>query len=218
MRVLLGCERSGIVREEFRKRGHDAWSCDLVPADDGSLYHIQGDVLDAIRQGWDLGIFFPPCTGMSLSGNGTYGRGKPKHAERLKAISWTGDMVKLARKHCGKVGVENPRSMLCKALGKRTQEIQPWQFGHMEQKATWLWLYGLPALTTTQNVYDAMMKLPLKDRQRVWWMGKKATRGVERSVTYAGVAGAMADQWGDTAVDPRVPELIGLWIMDQNST
>ena len=103
MRVLVACEYSGVVREAFRKLGHDAWSCDLLPCDDDSIYHYQGDCWPIIEQGWDLIIMHPPCTALAVSGNRHYGKGKPKHEERIKAIEWTLALYEHAKDHATSV-------------------------------------------------------------------------------------------------------------------
>lgn len=186
MRVLVGCEYGGKVREAFRKLGHDAWSCDLLPADDGSEYHIQGDVTPVIRQGWDIIIIHPPCTALAVSGNRWYGTGMPKHQDRLNSIRWTVGLWELAQRHA-RVGacMENPVGVL---PVKPTQYVQPWQFGHGETKKTGLWLDRLPALTPTDIVEGR--------EQRIWKLPPSADRWKIRSETFQGIADAMADQWG----------------------
>ncbi|MDP2284319.1 MAG: DNA cytosine methyltransferase [Pseudohongiella sp.] len=183
-RVLISCERSGIVREAFRALGIDAFSNDLEPADDGSDYHIQADTRQIIRIGWDLIITHPPCTALSVSGNPTYAEGKPKHHQRLQSIAWTTDLWNLAKKHAPRVAMENPVGVLPFTA---TQFIQPWQFGHGETKATGLWLHNLPPLNPTDVVEGREARIhrmsPGPDRQRL------------RSETYSGIAQAMADQW-----------------------
>ncbi len=148
MNVLVACEYSGVVRESFRSLGHDAWSNDLLPADDNSPNHIQGDCTAAIRsRKWDLIIMHPPCTALAVSGNAWYGSGMPKHDQRLEAIRWTVDLWNLATSVCAKVCMENPVGVL---PIKPAQYVQPWQFGHAESKKTGLWLRGLPELKSTQ--------------------------------------------------------------------
>lgn len=189
MKVLIGCERSGRVREAFRALGHDAWSCDLEPADDGSEFHIKGDILDCLNRGWDIGIFHPTCTALCVSGNGTYAEGNSGYPERLAAINWTEKLWDLARSKIKKVAFENPVGVLstCSRMGKATQWIQPWQFGHGEKKATGLWLFNLPKLFPTNIV-------PGRE-QKIWKMGPSDDRSTLRSLTYQGIADAMAEQW-----------------------
>lgn len=186
MKVLIGCESSGVVREAFRKLGHDAWSNDILEADDGSPYHIQGDVKLAVQsKDWDLIILHPPCTALAVSGNRWYGVGMPKHNERLESIEWTLDLFSLAKSICPRVALENPVGVL---PIKPTQYIQPWQFGHGETKKTGLWLEGLAPLESTDIVEGR--------EQRIWKLPPSADRWKIRSKTYQGIADAMAAQWG----------------------
>lgn len=199
MRVLIACEFSGVVREAFRKRGHDAWSCDLLPAEDGNSHHFQRDVVEVLRdQGhWDITILHPPCTCIALCGNSTYGKGKPRHQERIASLVWTVELWKLALTKSRRVALENPQNVLSRALDKKkSQTIQPYQFGHLEQKETWLWLHELSSLKPTHDVYEEMMKLPRNVRERIHYMSPKANRGQERSRTFTGIDDAMAEQWG----------------------
>ncbi len=198
MKILIGCEFSGRVRDAFAARGHDAWSCDLLPSENQGN-HIQGDIWAALRDSWDFIILHPPCTRIALCGNATYGRGKPKHAGRLEALAWTEALWNAARDCSSRVALEQPKSVLGSRIGKRSQAIQPYQFGHLEQKETWLWLHGLPLLTETNNVFDEMMKLPRKERERIHFMSPSESRGHERSRTFTGIADAMAEQWGERA-------------------
>lgn len=185
MRVLVACEYSGKVREAFRKLGHDAWSCDLLPADDGSEFHIQGDCVPVIMQDWDLIIMHPPCTALCVSGNRWYGRGMPKHQERIDSIEWTTGLFELAKQRAKSVAMENPVGVLPM---RPTQYIQPWQFGHGETKKTWLWLHNLKPLQPTDIVEGR--------ENRIHKMPQSADRWKIRSETYQGIADAMAAQWG----------------------
>lgn len=198
MRVLVGCEESGVVRDAFAALGYDAWSCDLLPTR-RTGNHLQIDIVRAILDHgpWDIIILHPPCTALAVSGNRHYGVGKPKELDRVIAKVWTKDLYCLAisRATIG-VALENPVGMLGSAIGKPTQYIQPYQFGHMEQKKTGLWLCGLPPLEPTADVYTEMIQLPLKDRQRIWYMSPSEDRARLRSETYTGIAQAMAEQWG----------------------
>ena len=199
MRVLVGCEYSGKVREAFRARGHEAWSCDLLPADDGSEFHMQGDVIEAIKSGpWDIIIMHPPCTALTVAGNSTYGEGQPKYDQRVEAVRWTVGLWELACS-VARVGVcmENPVGVLPRLGGlKPAQYVQPYMFGHMEQKKTGLWLHNLPPLVETDNVYAAMMGLPKRERERLHYLPPSADRWKIRSETYQGIADAMATTWG----------------------
>ena len=199
-RVLVLCEFSGTVTSAFRKKGWTAVSNDILPTESRTGLHIQGDCFEAINtasEWWegeiDLIIMHPPCTALSVSGNSTYGKGKAKHNERLKSIDWTLSLYYFAQGKAKHVAMENPVNVLPE---KATQFIQPYQFGHLEQKKTGLWLHNLPKLVDTCNVYDKMMELPRQERMRLHYLPPSADRGKIRSITYDGIAEAMADQWG----------------------
>lgn len=193
MKVLIACEFSGIVREAFRKKVHDAWSCDLLPTEI-SGQHIQGDVLKQLDKKWDLIIAHPPCTYLSNSGvRWLYKDGK------LDSKRWyLMHKASLFFKHIANsryfndtnICIENPipHKYAREQIGNYTQLIQPWQFGHGETKATCLWLYGLPKLEPT-NIVEGR-------EQRIWKMAPGPNRQKERSRTYQGIANAMAEQWG----------------------
>ena len=194
MKILIACESSGTVREAFRKLGHEAWSNDLLPADDDSAYHLQMDCEKAITwDNWDLIIMHPPCTALAVSGNSTYAKGMPKHDERLRAIEWTTKLYQLAKNSCGKVCMENPVGVL---PFKPTQYVQPWMFGHPESKKTGLWLHGLPKLGETDNVKEKFDRLPKREQQRLHYLPPSADRWKIRSKTFQGLADAMSAQWG----------------------
>lgn len=205
MRVLVGCEESGKVRDAFIDRGHDAVSNDLEPARTGGP-HLQKCVKLAIVEDgpWDIIILHPDCTTVSVSGNPTYGLNKdgspkPKHHMRLAQIEWVDDLWKLAKKHA-RIGaaLENPVSMIWKRLGK-PQYYHPWHFGHKEVKATGILVDRLPPLLPTKNVGPAP-KTGTEERKSwevVWRMARSATKKRDRSETKQGLADAMADQWGD---------------------
>lgn len=201
LNVLVGCEYSGRVRQAFRSRGHNAWSCDLLPADDHSSYHYQFDIVDIIQcrpksDPWDIIIMFPECTKLCVSGNRWYGKGMEKHDQRLESVKWTADLFKLACSHARYVAMENPVGVLPKMAGmKASQYIQPWMFSHPESKKTGLWLHNLNPLVPTDNVKELHDSLPRKERMRVHHMSPGENRWKERSTTYAGVAEAMGDQW-----------------------
>lgn len=181
MKVLIGCEFSGVVREAFRRRGHDAWSCDLLPSDG---CHIQGDVLGLLDVGWDLFIAHPPCTDLAVSGARWF-PAKRASGEQQRSIEF---FLALANTDIPKIAVENPIGIMSTIYRKPDQIIQPWQFGHGETKATCLWLKNLPPLRPTQVVdgRDA----------RIHKMPPSPDRGRLRSITYQGIADAMAQQWG----------------------
>lgn len=201
IQVLVCCERSGIVSKAFRDRGAMAFSNDIEECDTiaGRDWHIPGDCFDVIRHEgpWDLIIMHPPCTALSVSGNRHYGTGKPKHSERIKALQWTKELWCAALIHAPYVAMENPVGVLNtgSAVLPRPEYVQPYQFGHMESKKTGLWLHNLPPLQPTNDVYKAMMALPIAERQRIWYMSPSKERARLRSETYLGIADAMAEQW-----------------------
>lgn len=188
MNVLIGCERSGVVRSAFRKLGHEAWSNDLVPADDGSRFHIIGDAVEVARsRRWDMAIFHPPCTRLTVAGARWF-RGRESEQEEAIAFAeslWAMDIPKIA--------LENPIGVLSTKsnLGKPTQIIQPWMFGHGEVKATCLWLKNLPPLQPTDVVDGRVPRVHCEPPGVVNGM----TRQQRRSITYQGIAHAMAAQW-----------------------
>ena len=187
MKVLVGCEFSGTVRRAFAEKGHEVYSCDLLRSDDNSSYHYQEDVFKTISRhvDWDLIIMHPPCTHLTVSGNRWYGKNKPDHYKRQEAIVWTMKLWETAKECSKMVCMENPVGVL---PIKPTQYIQPWQFGHGEQKKTGLWLHNLPKLIPTNIVKGR--------EQRIWKMGPSSDRWKKRSLTFNGIASAMAEQWG----------------------
>lgn len=197
MRVLVACEFSGVVREAFRKRGHDAWSCDLLPSDDNSPYHIQGDVLDHLKDGWRRMVAHPPCTYMCNSGVSWLTRDEQRWDELQKANEF---FHKLWNAPIDQIAIENPIPHKYALLPKYTQIVQPYQFGHLERKATCLWLKNLPELRPTKNVYDEMKKLPKSQSQRIHYTSPGRDRWKIRSRTFEGIAEAMAEQWGSLEV------------------
>jgi hypothetical protein len=181
MRVLIACEYSGAVRDAFLARGHDALSCDLLPTESPGP-HYQGDVRDVLGDGWDLMIAHPPCTHLAVSGARWF---KDKQVEQAEAL----DFVRLLLEApIPRIALENPISIISSRIRKPDQIVQPWQFGHGETKATCLWLKNLPKLTPTQIVNGR--------EARVHRMAPGPDRWKERSRTYAGIAAAMAAQWG----------------------
>lgn len=190
MRVLIACEYSGRVRNAFRARGHDAWSCDLLPSEDSSPFHEQRDVFDVLcapvsRGRWDMLIAFPPCTDLCVSGARWFAE-KRANGSQQRSIDF---FLSLAvRDDVPRIAIENPVGIMSTLYRKPDQIIQPWQFGHGETKATCLWLKGLPLLTPTNIVSGR--------EARVHRMAPSADRWKERSRTYQGIADAMASQWG----------------------
>lgn len=195
MRVLVACEFSGTVRDAFLKRGHDAWSCDLLPCDGDPTRHIQGDVLKILQDGWDLVIAHPPCTYLCNSGSRHLHTDPTRWSKMEDGARFFKVFMDLT---VSKVAIENPimHKYAVDIVGRRQdQVIQPWMFGHPESKATCLWLKGLPKLKEENNVKEEMMKFPVHIRNRLWWASGK-DRWKVRSKTFQGIADAMANQWG----------------------
>ena len=184
MKVLVACEFSGIVREAFKAKGHDAWSCDLLSTEIPGQ-HIQGDVLDVLTWDWDLMIAHPPCTHLAVSGARWF-KDKPK--EQKHAL-WF--VEQLFNAPIFKIAIENPISIISSRIRKPDQIIQPWQFGHGETKATCLWLKNLPKLTPT-NIVEGRTG-------RVHHEPPGPERWKNRSRTLPGIAAAMAEQWREVA-------------------
>jgi hypothetical protein len=198
MEVLVGCEESQVVCQEFRKAGHEAYSCDLEPTRGNPELHYQMDIMEVIPiKRWDLIILHPDCTKMAVCNNKLCAKGKPQHQDRLDQIEWTMNLWELAKRYSDKVVAENPASTIFPHLRKAgavIQYIQPWMFGHMEQKKTGLALHGVQPLVETNNVYDQMMELPKSERERIFYMTPGPNRKRDRSKTYLGIAKAML-QW-----------------------
>lgn len=233
LNVLVACESSGTVREAFRKLGHNAWSCDLLPADDGSPYHLQGNVLKFLKaQAWDLMIAHPPCTYLCNSGvthlykfghsrvvrygYKSNGGGLPSTPVRLnyerslKLEEACKFFVKLLKAKIPHIAIENPIQHCWAKQGINTylrqhisydQIVQPWMFGHMEQKATCLWLKDLPKLVPTKDVKAATKALPRKQRMRLHYLSPSKDRWKIRSKTFEGIAQAMAEQWSKYIIE-----------------
>lgn len=197
MRVLVACEHTGTVRDAFARRGHEAWSCDLLPSATPGL-HYQGDARDILDGDWHLLIAHPPCTYLSASGMHWTTRG-------LRDPRLTEDALELVKMFMdapvARIAVENPIGVISTRVRKPDQIIQPHQFGHDASKATCLWLSGLPPLTPTQIIAPRMVN------GRPRWanqtdsgqnrLGPSEDRWAKRSATYEGIAEAMADQWGN---------------------
>jgi site-specific DNA-cytosine methylase len=202
MRVLIGCEYSGVVRDAFIRAGHDAMSCDLLPTESPGP-HYQGDIRDVLDYPWELAIFHPPCTHLSVSGARHFAE-KKMDGRQQSAVSF---FMKLAKADIPMIAIENPVSIMSSLWRKPDQIIQPWMFGHPESKATCLWLEGLPVLEETSNVYEEMMKLPVNERNRIHHMPPSKDRWKLRSTTYSGIADAMAEQWGSIEIINGKPML-----------
>lgn len=183
MKVLVACEFSGTVRDAFQRAGHEAWSCDVLPAENGGR-HIQKDVRLVLSDGWDLMVAHPPCTHLAVSGSRWFEE-KRANGEQQAAIDF---FLTLARAPIPRIAIENPVCIMSSVWREPDQVIQPWQFGHGETKATCLWLKGLPHLVPTQIVPGR--------HPRIHLMPPGPDRWKERSRTYEGIAQAMADQWG----------------------
>lgn len=213
MRVLIACEFSGVVRDAFIARGHDAISCDILPTEAPGP-HIEGDALallyradgsaTAFADSLDLLIAHPPCTYLANSGVAWLygGRGTVRDEARWdKMRDGAAFFASLLHAPVRRIAVENPimHKHGKQAIGPHAdiQTVQPWMFGHAEQKATQLWLTDLPRLVPTNNVRDEMMALTPGERQRLHWLSPGPKRAHERSRTFTGLAAAMAEQWGD---------------------
>jgi len=193
MKVLIGCEYSGRVREAFRRRGHDAWSCDILPSDDDSPFHIRGDVFDALNsQAWDMAIFFPPCTHIASSGARWF---KDKVKEQAEAL----DFVRaLMDADIPRIALENPVGVISSQIRKPDQIVQPFWFGDKARKTTCLWLKNLEPLTPTQMVDPDLKSYVNAKGKTITFSADYGVfnTGHRRSLTYQGLADAMAEQWG----------------------
>ena len=172
-----------MLRRALRERGHDAWSCDLLPAADDSEHHLHGDVRHALKQKWDAILAFPPCTDLCVSGARWFPKKRVDGSQR-RSIEF---FMRFANSDCPIVAIENPIGIMSSEWRKPDQIIQPWQFGHPETKATCLWLKGLPKLAPTNIVSGR--------EARVHRMAPGPERAKMRSRTYQGIADAMATQW-----------------------
>jgi len=196
MRILVGCEESQEVTKALRELGFEAFSCDLQECSGGKPeWHLQMDVFEAIKLGWDMAIFFPTCTYLTISANKWYKDqpprksgtlvGQERRAARIEAIDF---FMRLYNCEIPKVAIENPIGVMSSEFRKPDQVLQPWMFGHGETKATCLWLKGLPKLIPTNIVEGRVQRLHL--------LPKTKDRAKLRSKTYPGIAKAMAEQWG----------------------
>lgn len=190
MKVLVACEFSGTVREEFKALGHDAWSCDLLPTEvEGN--HIQSDVMNVLDNGWDLMIAHPPCTHLAVSGAAWF---KNKQEEQLDALVFVENLMTC---NIPMIAIENPVSVISSWIRKPDQIIQPYHFGHMERKTTCLWLKNLPKLIHETDLGDEVKKLPARLQNPLHYLPPSPDRWKLRSKTYDGIAKAMARQWGE---------------------
>lgn len=203
MKVLIACEFSGIVRDAFIARGHDAMSCDLLPTERPGPHH-QGDVLDILNDGWDLMIAHPPCTYLTCTGNKWFGpkyaaRFPNRHQDRENAVKF---FMELMSANVARIAVENPIGIMSTRYRKPDQIIHPYHFGHKASKATCLWLKNLPCLSHTKIVERGdFYEFKSGKRMAAWYCDaaklKAQERTLLRSKTFQGIADAMADQWGE---------------------
>ena len=202
MRVLVACEFSGIVRDAFIERGHDAMSCDLLPTERPGP-HYQGDVLDIINDGWDMMIGHPPCNYISFAGTGSWNE-PGRVFKRLEALEF---FAKLWEAPIPKICLENPKSCASPVIAKYTQEIQPYYFGDPHMKTIWLWLKGLPPLqySHTDSLFQKRTAtekpLPISidntvHKKKRYFTDAKIRNPKERARFWPGIARAMAEQWG----------------------
>jgi hypothetical protein len=193
MKILIGCEESQVLCKTFRQASFDAYSCDIIPTRGDNKYHYQEDIFDCIKRSkWALIVLHPPCTALCLSGNRWYGKGMPKHNKRKEALLWTLSLWQLAKQYSNHIALENPKSVLFKRL-PIVQYIQPWQFGHPENKTTGFALYNLPQLKPTKIVPAI--------ENRIHNMPPSKNRSRDRSITYQGIADAIVNQWGNYIKD-----------------
>jgi len=194
-RILVACEYSGRVRDAFRKLGHDAWSCDLLPAETPSPYHYQCDLREVLDKGWDMLIAFPDCT--FVCGSGIHWNDRGRGWERTEAAVEFFRMLWEQPIHY--IALENPIGILSKRICKPTQIIQPHQFGDDASKATCLWLKNLPSLSPTKHIAPRIVGGKKRGSNQTDSgqnrLGPSDDRWKERSRTYQGIADAMADQW-----------------------
>lgn len=210
-KVLVACEESQAVCRAFRARGIEAYSCDIQePSGGHPEWHILGNALGFLKLPcgvvttmdrkvhhigtWDLLIAHPPCTHLSVSGARWFTEGKKPLSLRYEAAAF---FLQFIEADIEKIAVENPVSVMSTLYRKSDQVIHPWQFGHLEEKSTCLWLKGLPPLKPTNNVHDEFICLPKRDRERLYRLSPSQDRAKIRSKTFPGIAEAMAKQWGD---------------------
>ena len=205
MKVLVACEESQAVCKAFRERGHEAYSCDILPCSGGHPeWHLQQDVIPLLKEKWDMIIAFPPCTYLTVTGNrwfniDRYGeKAIQRHKDRKEAIDF---FMAFANADCEKIAIENPIGIMSSEWRKPNQIINPWQFGDSFEKKTCLWLKGLPELEPTDIVeipprkrFDSGKSMPSWYAEA--WNLPKEERAKLRSKTFPGIAKAMSEQWG----------------------
>ena len=198
MRVLIACEFSGITREAFTRKGHDAWSCDFLPTEIPSEKHYEGDVFDLIdTEHWDLMIAHPPCTHLATAGASHFPK---KKMRQRRAVAFVQDLLDSP---IHRIALENPISIISTVIRKPDQWIQPWMFGHDEMKKTGFWLKNLPLLKSTKimRTHSRGANVTPSGQNK---LSPSPTRWMDRSRTYPGIAEAMADQWGRLQVEDKV--------------
>ena len=188
----MACEESQAVTKELRRLGHEAFSCDIETCSGGHPeWHLQEDVTPLLKQRWDMIIAFPPCTHLAVSGAAWFEQ-KRKDGRQQAAIDF---FMLFVNAECERIAIENPVGIMSTIYKKPSQIVQPYEYGHMEQKKTCLWLKGLPLLQPTNNVYAQMMELPKNKRERLHYLPPSPERAKLRSKTFPGIAKAMAEQW-----------------------
>ncbi len=202
MKILIACEYSGIVRNAFTDKGHNAWSCDILPTESKGN-HIQGDVIDYLDKGWDMMIAHPPCTYLSNAGSRWLFQNKVLNQERYKkGLKAKAFFLSLLKANIPKICIENPTPIKIFNLPKNSTFVQPFEFGHPYSKKTLLWLKNLPPLIATNIVGKYETFLPsntgLGRRKGHKYNIKKIPKNFnkEHSKFWKGIAEAMADQWG----------------------
>ena len=203
MKILVGCECSGVVRDAFIARGHDAVSCDMVPSDRPGPHYL-GDVRDLLSDPWDMGIFFPPCTRLAVSGALRF---KGREREQEEALAFINVLLEAK---IYRIALENPVGVISTRIARPSQIIQPHQFGEDASKKTCLWLKNLPLLVPTKIIPGRFVGYDKRGKPIYRWanqtdsgqnrLGPSPTRAKDRGETYQGVGDAMADQWG--ALEP----------------
>ena len=195
MKILVACEESQVVTTELRNRGHEAYSCDLLPCSGGHPeWHLQQDVIPLLRDKWDMIIAFPPCTHLAVSGAKHF-KEKIADGRQQQGIDF---FMQFTNLECPKIAIENPVGIMSTIFRKPNQIISPWQFGHTTNKKTCLWLKGLPLLKSTNII-------PEEERtNEIWFMPPSKDRPQQRSKTFPGIARAMANQWATGTEEPVI--------------
>lgn len=206
LRILVGCEESQAVTKQLRKLGHEAYSCDILPCSGGHPeWHLKQDIFEVIDQGWDIGIFFPPCTDLAVSGARWF-KEKIANGTQQKSIEF---FMKIANCNIPKIAIENPIGIMSKLWRKPDQIIQPWHFGERAQKSTCIWLKNLPKLQPTRIVDKGDFLTMSNGKKMSKWYNDSALESMKekdplkrklirqklRSKTFDGIAKAMAEQW-----------------------